>query len=82
MMSEDQNVLISLGVIDRIRLPMGSDVSALVRVRKGNQKEVLPDFYPPSKIPPFKVKAFNNFGDYYSVVASAHGYVHAGSDRV
>ncbi len=77
-MDNGQTAKIQPSVFDGTRQPMQANVQALVRIRDGNQKEVLAQFYSASAIPIFEVPFFNNFGDHYAVVVSADGYIQTG----
>jgi len=67
-----------VNVLDGTRQPIAAGARLLVRVRDGNQNELVSDFYNQPNIF-FKGRPFyNNFGDNYTVVVSADGYVQAG----
>jgi hypothetical protein len=67
-----------LNIFDGTRQPIAAGVRSLVRVRDGNQKELVSDFYNKPNIFFKELPFYNNFGDNYTVVVSADGYVQAG----
>ena len=77
-MSDGPAAQIQLRVFDGTRKPMSGNIQLLVRVRDGNQKEVVSEYYRVSEIPIFEVPVFNNFGDDYAVIVSSEGYIQAG----
>lgn len=77
-MSDGPTGEIQLRVFDGTREPINRGVELLIRLRDGNQKEVVSRFYRASEVPVFEVAVFNNFGDDYAVVVSADQYIQAG----
>jgi hypothetical protein len=69
---------ITINVFDGSRKPLPAGVEVLYTLTDGNQKQVFRDFV---KGPSCRVKElpfFNNFGDKYTVLAWAAGYLQAG----
>ncbi len=69
---------ISINVFDGSRKPLAAGVEVLYTLTDGNQKQAFRDFV---KGPSCRVKDlafFNNFGDQYTVLAWANGYLQAG----
>jgi hypothetical protein len=64
-------------VFDGARKPMPPGTQVLFTIRDGNQKTVFRD-YRGSQIVLPALPFYNNFGDYYTVVAWAQGYEQAG----
>jgi hypothetical protein len=67
-----------LNIFDGARQPFGSASQILVRIWDGYQKELVSKFCKPPSILFKKLPFYDNFGDNYTVVASADGYVDAG----
>ena len=68
-----------VNIFDGTRQPMSGSTQVLLRVRDGNQKELISDYYPGSSIPQLsQLPIYNNFGDNYTVLAWAEGYKDAG----
>lgn len=67
-----------VNVFDGTRQPIAVGVQLLVRVRDGNQNELVSDFYDKANILFNGLPFYDNFGDNYTVVVSADGYVQAG----
>ena len=67
-----------VNVFDGTRQLISGSVKLLVRVIDGNQKEIVSDFYNKPSIFFEGLPFYNNFGDNYTVVVSADGYVQAG----
>lgn len=67
-----------VSIFDGTRQPMGPGAQILLRVRDGNQKELVSQYYDPPNILVRELPIYNNFGDNYTVVVSAHGYKQAG----
>ncbi len=69
---------ITINVFDGTRLPIAADVDVLYTVRDGNQNNAFRDFRRTPSLAVNGLPFFNNFGDQYSVIASANGYRQAG----
>jgi len=67
-----------VNVFDGTRQPIAAGTKVLVRVIDGNQKQIISDFYTQPSILFQGLPFYNNFGDSYTVVVSADGYVQAG----
>lgn len=67
-----------VNVFDGTRQPIAEGVQLLVRVRDGNQNELVSDFYKKPNILFNGLPFYDNFGDNYTVVVSSDGYVQAG----
>ena len=67
-----------VNIFDGTRQPMRAGTQILLRVRDGNQKELVSQFYDPPSIMVRGLPIYNNFGDNYTVVVSADGYKQAG----
>jgi hypothetical protein len=74
----DNTCRLTINLFDGSRQPLPPTVQTLVRVRNGNQKEVVSDFFNASTINVKDLEFFDNFGDNYTVVVSADGYEQAG----
>ena len=72
-----ENPKIELQLFDSTRQPIAADFKTLVTINNGNHKEVHRDFHL-GQPPLFKVEFFNNFGDDYTVIASAKKHHDAG----
>ena len=57
---------------------MDAGITLLIRIRDGNQKELVSDFYKNPSILFEGLPFYNNFGDNYAVLASVDGYDQAG----
>lgn len=69
---------IRVQVFDGTRQLMPAEIRLLIRIRDGNQKEIISDFYKNSSLLFKDLPFYNNLGDNYAVVASADGYDQAG----
>jgi hypothetical protein len=69
---------ITIDVFDGSRRPIPSGVEVLYTVRDGNQKEAFRNFERTPSLTVNGLPFFNNFGDRYTVIASAAGYKQAG----
>jgi hypothetical protein len=67
-----------VNIFDGTRQPIVVGTRLLVRVRDGNQNELVSDFYKQPNLFFKRLPFYNNFGDNYTVVVSADGYVQAG----
>ncbi len=75
--AKDQATIL-LNIFDGTRQPIGPGVkNLLVRIIDGNQKQLSSDFYKVSRIQ-FQVPYYDNFGDRYTVIASADHHKQAG----
>jgi hypothetical protein len=67
---------LEVNVFDGTRKAIGAGTQVLLTVIDGNQKQIVRDYYlVPKK---FDVPIYDNFGDNYTVLASAKGYKDAG----
>ncbi len=78
MMSTASNGNLMVNVFDGTRQPIAMGVELLVRVRDGNQNELVSDLYKTPNLFFRDLPFYNNFGDNYTVVVSADKYVQAG----
>jgi hypothetical protein len=76
MPSLPANLLVN--VVDGTRQPLVTDKKLLIRVIDGNQKEQSADFHNGPSVFFNDLPVFDNFGDKYTVIASADGYLQAG----
>ena len=67
-----------VNAFDGTRQALAAGVQLLVRVIDGNQKQIVTDFYKNPSILFEGLPFYNNFGDNYTVVVSAEGYIQAG----
>jgi hypothetical protein len=67
-----------VNIVDGTRKPIPSGVEVLVRVLDGNQNQVHADFHKSSDILFRDLPWFDNFGDNYTVIVSASGYLQTG----
>ncbi len=67
-----------VNVFDGTRQPLRAGAQVLLRVLDGNQKELVSQYYNSSNILVRGLPIYNNFGDNYTVVASAGSYQQAG----
>jgi len=67
---------LTINLFDGTRKPIGAGTQVLLTVIDGNQKQIVRDYYPVPK--KFDVPIYDNFGDNYTVLASAKGYKDAG----
>ena len=67
-----------VNIFDGTRQPMRAGTQILLRVRDGNQKELVTQDYELASILVRGLPIYNNFGDNYTVVVSAGGYTQAG----
>jgi hypothetical protein len=65
-----------VSVFDGTRKPISAGTQVLLTVIDGNQKQIVRDYYPVPK--KFDLPIYDNFGDNYTVLASAKGYKDAG----
>lgn len=63
-------------IFDGTRQPVEAGVRVLITIIDGNAKRIFWDYCPPETT--FRVPFYDNFGDNYTVVASADGYTQAG----
>jgi hypothetical protein len=77
-MDNGQTAEIQLRLFDGTRQQVQSNLQTLIRIRDGNQNELLSNYYPASAVPIFKVPFYNNFGDYYAVIAFADTFIQTG----
>lgn len=70
------NLLVN--VFDGSRQPLVTDKKLLIRVIDGNHKELRADFHSGPFVKYDDLPVFNNFGDDYTVIVSADGYLQAG----
>lgn len=68
---------IALQLFDSTRQPVGAGFKSLIRIRNGHQQEVLTKNFT-GQLLVFEVEFFNNFGDDYTVIASASKHHDAG----
>jgi hypothetical protein len=74
----DDQASIALNLFDGTRQPIGPDVkNLLLRIIDGNQKQLFSGFHQGSSIQ-FQVPFYDNFGDNYTVIASADNCKDAG----
>ncbi len=77
-MSSADTATIVLNIFDGSRQPIGAGVkNLLIRIIDGNQKQLFSDFRTGSSFS-FQVPFYDNFGDRYTVIASADRYKQAG----
>ncbi len=69
---------ITVNVFDGSRKPLPADVEVLYTVIDGNQKQAFRNFVKSASCRIKDLPFFNNFGDQYTVVAWAEGYLQAG----
>src|SRR5579864_2925306 len=69
---------ITINVFDGRRLPIPADANVLYTVRDGNQNNTFRDFRRTASLTVNGLPFFNNFGDEYTVIASADGYKQVG----
>ena len=69
---------ITINVFDGSRQPVPDDVDVLYTIRDGNQHNAFRDFRRTPSLTVNGLPFFNNFGDLYTVIASADGYRQAG----
>jgi hypothetical protein len=74
------NLMVS--VYDGTRQPISKDVNLLIRLIDGNQKQWSPNYRKGPNIPFEDVPTFDNFGDNYTVLVWAEGYIQAGFNPV
>ena len=67
-----------VNIFDGTRQPIRAGTQVLVRVIDGNQKQILNQFYTVPHIKVDGLPIYDNFGDNYTVLASATGYKDAG----
>ncbi len=73
-----QGANIMVNVFGGDRLPMPEGTRILITIRDGNQKVVHRDFHDKPSTFVTGLPIFNNFGDNYTVLASADGFLDAG----
>src|SRR5712692_11829156 len=79
--AKDQGTIL-LNLFDGARQPIGPGVkNLLVRIIDGNQKQLFSDFRNGSSFQ-FQVPFYDNFGDSYTVIASADHHAQAGATPV
>ena len=77
-MSSSDTATILLTIFDGTRQPIGTGVkNLLIRIIDGNQKQLSSNFYTGSSFS-FEVPFYDNFGDSYTLIASADRYKQAG----
>ncbi len=77
-MSPGDTATIVLNIFDGTRQPIGAGVkNLLIRILDGNQKQLFSDFRTGSSFT-FHVPFYDNFGDRYTVIASADSHKQAG----
>jgi hypothetical protein len=69
-----------INIFDGTRKPIGPGTQVLLTVIDGNQKQIVRDYFPVPK--KFDVPIYDNFGDNYTVLASAKGYKDAGFNPI
>lgn len=69
---------VQVNVFDGRRLPISSQIEVLYTLRDGNQKQVYRQFQRASSLTVNGLPFFNNFGDFYAVMAWASGYRQSG----
>ena len=69
---------IMVNVFDGTRQPLTTNKQLLIRVIDGNQKEQSASFYDGPSVLFKEVPVFDNFGDNYTVIVSAKGFLDAG----
>ncbi len=69
---------ITINVFDGTREPLPANTDVLYTIRDGNQREAFRNFERTPSLVVNGLPFFNNFGDNYSVIASASGYKQAG----
>jgi len=67
-----------VNLFDGTRRALAAGTQVLVRVLDGNQNELVGDFYKQPSILVRGLPFYGNFGDNYTVVVSADGYIQAG----
>jgi hypothetical protein len=65
-------------IFDGSRQPLATAKKLLIRVIDGNQKHILADFHSGPFVKFDDLPVFDNFGDDYTVIVSADGYLQAG----
>jgi len=78
MPSQTDSCSVQIQVFDGTRQPMDTGIALLIRIRDGNQKELVSKFYKKPSILFEGLPFYNNFGDNYAIVVSASGYDQAG----
>jgi hypothetical protein len=76
--STDNTGSLMVNIFDGTRQLIGADTQILLRIIDGNQKQILNQFYTVPNILIKGLPIYNNFGDNYTVLASAKGYKQAG----
>jgi len=74
----DSKTSLMVNVVDGTRQPLKTDKKLLIRVIDGNQKPQSADFHDGPSVYFPGLPIFHNFGDNYTVLASADGYLDAG----
>ena len=69
---------LTVNIFSGKRTPFPSGTDVLITIIDGNQKQVHRDFHATSSFTLTGLPFFDNFGDNYTVVASARGYLQAG----
>jgi hypothetical protein len=67
-----------VNLFDATRQPVPANLSTLLRVFDGNQKQIVSQFVDGPNIPIPGVPFYDNFGDLYRIVAHARGYQDTG----
>ena len=67
---------LTINIFDGTRQPIAAGTQVLLTVIDGNQKQLIRDYFPVPK--KFDVPIYDNYGDNYTVLASATGYKDAG----
>lgn len=78
MPAKSDSCSVRVQVFDGTRRLTGAGIRLLVRIRDGNQKELISDFYKNPSILFEGLPFYNNLGDNYAVLVSADGYDQAG----
>jgi len=73
-----QPASLMVNVVDGTRQPLVTNQKLLIRVIDGNQKEQSADFHNGPTVRFDDLPVFDNFGDNYTVIASADGHLQSG----
>jgi hypothetical protein len=77
-MPDNNTSSLTINLFDGSRQRLSADVETLITVRNGNQQIVVRDSFKANKIDVPNLEFFDNFGDNYTVIASAKGFEQAG----
>ena len=77
-MPDNDTCSLTINLFDGSRQRLSADVQTLITVRNGNQDLIVSQFFNDNEIDLTDLEFFDNFGDNYTMVASADGYEQAG----